>query len=197
MSYTVYGGRRSRAFRVLWALEELGVDYEHRPVGPRSEEILAVNSTGKIPALGLPSGEVIPDSTAILHHLAAAHGALAFRPGTPERARQDAWTFRILDEIEGVLWTRSKHSFVYPEDMRLPEIKPILAREFVHSCARLADDMAGDFLMEDTFTLADIVLGHCLGWAKVAKLEHGVPALDNYLGRLRDRAAYQRAASRD
>ncbi len=27
--YTVIGGVRSRAFRVLWMLEELGQDYKH------------------------------------------------------------------------------------------------------------------------------------------------------------------------
>lgn len=31
--YEVIGSKASRAFRVLWLLEELGVDYDHTPQG--------------------------------------------------------------------------------------------------------------------------------------------------------------------
>ena len=36
--YDVIGSRASRAFRVLWLLEEIGVEYNHLAVAPRSPE---------------------------------------------------------------------------------------------------------------------------------------------------------------
>jgi len=35
--YTVIGGTKSRAFRVMWMLEELGQPYELNPAAARSE----------------------------------------------------------------------------------------------------------------------------------------------------------------
>jgi glutathione S-transferase len=49
--YTVIGGVASRTFRVLWMLEELGARYTHRPEPPRSENVRALNASGKIPVL--------------------------------------------------------------------------------------------------------------------------------------------------
>ena len=41
--YTVIGTLTSRAFRVLWALEELGQPFAHEPVPPHSERVMALN----------------------------------------------------------------------------------------------------------------------------------------------------------
>lgn len=96
MTYTVYGAVRSRAFRVLWLLEELGLDYSHVPAGPQSEEIRKISPLGKIPVL-VEGDAVLRDSTAILTYLADKHGGFTHPAGTIARAQQDAWTFRILD----------------------------------------------------------------------------------------------------
>ena len=63
--YTVIGGVASRTFRVLWMLEELGADYEHRPASPHAEEVTAHSASGKIPVL-LDGDAALTDSTAIL-----------------------------------------------------------------------------------------------------------------------------------
>ena len=65
----VIGDKRSRTFRVLWMLEELGVQYEHLPAMPQSREVLEHNPSGKVPVL-LVNGIAMTDSTAILHYLA-------------------------------------------------------------------------------------------------------------------------------
>ena len=41
--YTVIGGTKSRAFRVMWMLEELGQPYALNPAAPRSEEARKYN----------------------------------------------------------------------------------------------------------------------------------------------------------
>jgi glutathione S-transferase len=136
--YTVIGSFRSRAFRVLWAVEELGLDYEHLPESPRSESVLKHNPSGKIPVL-LDDGEAVTDSTAIMTYLADKHGALTFAAGTLNRARQDAWTNQILDDIDAVLWTAARHSFILPEEMRLPAIKDSLKWEYERNLKRITD----------------------------------------------------------
>ena len=79
--YQVVGTIRSRAFRVLWMLEELGEPYEHVPAQPRSEQASEVNPAGKVPTL-VDNGVAITDSTAIIQYLADKHGALTFPAGT-------------------------------------------------------------------------------------------------------------------
>ena len=68
----------------------------------------------------------------------------------------------ILDELEGLLWTASRHSFILPEEMRLAEIKPTLRWEYQRNQARLAEAFSGPYLMGDMMTVPDMLLAHCL-----------------------------------
>ncbi len=191
--YQVYGVVASRAFRVLWMLEELGQPYELIQTGPRSDEILALNPLGKIPAMR-EGDTVLTDSTAIMTYLADKHGECTYPAGTLERAKQDAFTIEIIDEFDAALWGAAKHSFVLPEDKRQPEIKATLKWEFARSEARIADRMGeGPFLMGERLTIPDIILTHCLGWAIAAKFGVSDPRLSAYLDRNKVRDAYKRA----
>lgn len=193
--YTVYGTPRSRTFRVLWMLHELNLPFAHHPEPPQSEAVRAVNPGGKIPVL-LVNGTPLTDSSAILTYLADSHAALTYPAGSVDRARQDALHFRILDEIDALVWAAARHSFVLPEAERVPAIKGSLKTEYSRNLARLANDLgAGSFLMGETLTVPDIVLTHCLGWAKLAKFPPLPDALDAYLTRMRTRPSYIRAAA--
>ena len=192
MSYHLFGGPRSRAFRVIWMLEELGVAYQHTAASARSDEVVAVNPSGKVPVL-VSDGTPLTDSTAILTYLADRHGQFTYPPGTIDRARQDGFTQLVNDELDGALWTASRHSFVLPEEHRVPEVKPSLKWEFARSAARLAERLDGPFLMGDEMTVPDFVLAHCLGWSIVAKFDELPPVLRDYLARMQERPAYIRA----
>lgn len=195
MTYTLYGAVRSRTFRILWLLEELDVPYDHVPAGPQSAEVKAVSPLGKVPVL-LDGEEVIPDSSAILTYLADKHGAFTAPAGTIARARQDAWTFRILDDVESLLWTAAKHSFVLPEAERVPDVKDSCKAEYTRNIARIFDEIEGPFLMGDDMTVPDIILVHCGGWAHNAKFPDAPPAFADYLSRLRARPAFRSAAAK-
>ncbi len=192
--YTLFGPRASRAFRVLWALEEMGLAYTHRPEPPRSEAVRAVNPAGKVPVL-VDGDTALTDSTAILAFLADRHGALTHPPGSHARARQDAVMQMLLDEFDALLWTAARHSFILPEDRRVPAIKDSLRWEFARNAARLAEGLTGPFLAGETMTIADIVGGHCLVWATAARFEIAEPALVDYFERMRARPAFGRAAA--
>jgi glutathione S-transferase len=123
--YQVIGVPKTRAFRVLWTLEELGQSYDLVPAQPQSAEARAANPSGKVPAL-VEDGESITDSVAIITYLADKHGALTAPAGTLARAKQDAITNMVIDEMDAILWTAARHSFILPEDRRVPEIKDSL-----------------------------------------------------------------------
>lgn len=150
--YTVIGPNKTRAFRVVWMLEELEQPFEQDDSGPRSEVALRYSASGKVPVL-LDDGEPITDSAAILTYLADKHGALTAAPSTIARARQDAMTHLILDELDAVLWTAARHSFVLPEDRRVPDVKDSLKWEFGESLARIADGLTSQWVMGDSFTV--------------------------------------------
>ncbi|WP_371229378.1 glutathione S-transferase family protein [Roseovarius sp. 2305UL8-3] len=192
--YEVIGKRATRALRVLWMLEEIGQPYQHIPAAPRSDEAVAVNPSGKVPVLRVDDA-IITDSTAILTYLGDRHGALSHPAGTVERAHQDALTQQILDDIESLLWAAARHSFIMPEEHRVPALKPTLKWEYQRNLARLSDQLVGPFLMGDAMTIPDILLTHCLRWAAGAKFPEPDAKLADYLNRMEGRPAFQTAVA--
>ena len=193
--YKVVGATKSRAFRVMWMLEELDQPYEHIPAAPRSPEAVEYNPNGKVPAL-VDGNDVLTDSVAIMTYLADKHGSLTAPAGTVARAHQDAMTCWIIDEFDAVLWAAAKHSFVFPENLRVPEIKDSLKAEFARAAAVLDARLEGPFLMGADVSLPDILASHCLNWATNA----GFPALPEnvqaYAKRMRDRPAFKAVLAR-
>ncbi|NOX40264.1 MAG: glutathione S-transferase family protein [Alphaproteobacteria bacterium] len=193
--YKLYGSKKSRAFRVLWALEEMGLEYEYVASAPRSDEIRAMNPSGKIPVL-MVDDEVIIDSVAIIQFLADKHGLLTFPAGTVERAHQDGFMQFACDEMDGVLWTAARNTFILPEEKRVPAIKPTLKWEYSRSMKTLATRLGErEYLMGDTFTVADIITAHCATWGKSAGFELSEPTVLAYVGRVVSRPAYLRASA--
>ena len=192
--YTVHGKILTRTFRVLWALEEMGQAYELNPAAPQSEDIRRLNASGKVPVL-TEGDAVITDSTAILTYLADKHGQLTAPAGTIARAQQDAVTNLLLDEMDALLWTATRHSFGLPEDKRVPQVKDSLRWEFIRNTNRLAERLDGPFLMGEDFTIADIICAHCMNWAYSAKFPIESTELLAYGKRMRARDAYQRVTA--
>lgn len=193
--YTVIGGLRSRTFRVLWLLEELGQGYEHRAAAPRSDEVRAHNTSGKIPVL-LDGTEALTDSVAIMTYLTDKYGQFTMPAGTIERAHQDGHTQFISDEMDAALWTAARHSFVLPEEKRVPQIKDSLKWEYDRALNRLAERLgAGPFLMGETMTIPDILATHCGNWAMNADFPEPPKPVADYFDRMRARPAFKRTQS--
>ena len=84
----IYGIARTRAFRVLWMAEEIGLDYEHIAIetgaaGARQPGYLAVNPNGRLPAID-DDGFVMWESLAINIYLAKKHATGTLYPATPQ-----------------------------------------------------------------------------------------------------------------
>ncbi len=191
---TLMGSPGSRAFRVIWLLEELELDYKLLNLPPHHKELLKFNPSGKVPAL-LDGDTCIIDSAAICHYLADKHQKFTFSPGTKQRALQDSFTFFALDDFETPLWTHGKNIFALPEAQRVPQILPQCKNEFAKALKtfeiRLGDNK---YVMGETFTIADIFLTHCMTWAKSSRFDIPKGPADDYLQKTRSRPAYLRAS---
>lgn len=190
--YKVVGTTNTRAFRVMWVLEELNQPYELVAAAPQSEGVTTLNPSGKVPVL-IDDMTPVTDSTAIIQYLADRHGRLTYKAGTLDRARQDSLTQFLLDEYDAILWTAARHTFILPEELRVSGIKDTLQWEFQRSQTVLKQRTGnGPFLMGETMTVPDIILTHCLSWA----LEANFPIMDcwlnNYWGAMCKRPAYIR-----
>ena len=83
----IYGIARTRAFRALWIVKELGLDHEHVPLeigqeGARKAEYLAINPNGRLPAIE-DDGFVLWESLAITLYLAKKHSTGRLYPADP------------------------------------------------------------------------------------------------------------------
>ncbi|WP_171132211.1 MULTISPECIES: glutathione S-transferase family protein [unclassified Ruegeria] len=191
--YKLYGPVMTRTSRVIWMLEEIGAPYELEPAAPRTPEIWALNPSGKVPVL-IDGDRAISDSSAITTYLADKHGALTYPAGTLERAEQDALFHTILDEIDAVLWVAARHSFILPEDKRVPAIRASVEWEFDRNFQRLEKRFKGPFLMGDKMTIADILLIHCMSWARNSGFPLNSDVLSAYGKEMRARPAHMRMA---
>jgi glutathione S-transferase len=190
--YTVIGRANSRATRVLWMMEELGLTYDHIPAAPQSEGVVSFNPAGKVPVL-IEDGTPITDSTAIIQYLADKHGALTAKAGTIDRARQDSLTQFLLDEFDAALWMAARHTFILPEALRQTAVKDSLKWEFANSQKTLVRRMGeGPYLMGAQMSVPDIILTHCGVWAQIAKFPITESKLAGYLKRMLARPALQK-----
>src|SRR5271156_6786450 len=104
----LYGTSRSRSARSLWALEELGVNYEHLPLttaDTKSADHLKRNPNGHVPVLE-DDGVVVWESMAINLYLADKYGKNSLWPSDPAgRAEAYKWSVWAMTEVEPHLVT--------------------------------------------------------------------------------------------
>lgn len=199
----LYGFGPSRSLRASWALEEVGAPWSYYKLNARagehrSDEFLSLNPDGKVPCL-VDQDFVLTESMAIVTYLGEKFPDSGLVPAKlNERALYFQWSSFAVTELEQPLWTKAKHSFVFPKEKRVPAIKPVTVVEFERA-AKVFSLGLGDkeFVLGRNFTGADILLGHTLSWARMQKypIEHS--NLNEYLDRLLARPAYNRARQRE
>lgn len=195
----LYYNKYTRAARPRWMLEELGVPYELVTLDlargeHKTPEYLAIHPLGKLPAL--QDGDLtLFESAAICLYLADKYPeqGLAPAPGTPERGAYYQWVFYAMTQLEPPL---GEH-FV---EIRKPEgerdaARMAHARAHFDAAARVLENhLTGrDYVVGETFTTADLILGSVIGWARAMKLVDDHPGLLGYAARLRERPAAQRS----
>ena len=183
----LYGAPPTRALRVIWLLNELGLEYEMLPVdllqgGNQQQDFLTLNPAGKVPVL-VDGSLVLTESAAIQLYLADKNPQAGFIPEAVEdRAQMYRWIFFLVTEIEQPLWRIARHSFVYPEENRLPQDVSLARQECVEMVAVLERHMEKrEFMVGDRLSVADFNAAYILDWANEEKMLDGAPRLREYL----------------
>jgi glutathione S-transferase len=206
----------SRSQRILWLLEELGLDYEIRKYqrDPKTmlapPELRAVHPLGKSPVIS-DGDTVVAESGAIVEYLTARHDvpALAPAPGTPERLH---YTY-FLHYAEGSLMPPLLLKLVFDRVERSPA--PFFVRPIARAIANKVKDSFVlpqirthlDFLEGElgkrtwfagsAFSAADIQMSFPLeAAASRGGLDGRYPNLVAFLERIHARPAYRRALER-
>jgi glutathione S-transferase len=106
MSFTVFGDLGSGAFSAEAVLAEAGAPYEFQQVSlekneQRAAKFLAINPSGKIPALRLPEGGIVTESAAILLTIADYFPNAHLLPPQADAMRASAyrWLAFMASEI--------------------------------------------------------------------------------------------------
>lgn len=191
----IFGTYSSKAFRALWMAEEAGIKYEHIPVHPRESskhpQLLAVNSSGKIPAL-LDDDFALTESLALTTYIARAH-AKEFVPSTVQgEALLLQWTLFVATEIEPALIAHLHAKgipFGEADENEATQQLQNLQRSFAY----LETSLNSPYLLGERFSVADLNVASVLIWAKIGRMDlTDYPNMSNWLARCFKRAAYQR-----
>jgi glutathione S-transferase len=186
-----------RPIRAAWTLEEAGQAYEVVLVDAeerKSDSHLARHPLGKVPALEDDGGETVFESAAICLHVADLfpEARLIADPGTHDRALVYQWAVFAPAELEPPLLQSLYTSTDHPE-LSAKELGRFGDR------ARVISRALGerDFLVGDSFTVADVMVGTALAFTIGTPAAAGLPQnLQDYVTRLGARPAYQSASAR-
>ncbi len=190
----------SRSMRVLWLLEELGVEYElvryKRDANFRAPpELGTIHTLGKSPVI-VDVDLVIAESSAILRYIDTRYGTGKFSPapGTQDHALHDEW----LDYVEGSACLPMMITLLGKMTGGLSDgLSAFSAPQVAKSIAYIAEGVAkGPFLMGDKLTLADMQMVYMLGLAKRIGALEGQPVVSEYFERLQAQPGFLRATEK-
>jgi glutathione S-transferase len=190
----------ARSLRPLWALEELGADYElvNMAFPPRAAYpgYLGINPLGTVPTF--VDGEVtLTESTGICHYLGDKFAPNTLRVDPSEAAYGEYlnWMYRSDATLTFPQTIVLRYTRLEPKERRLPQA----AEDYtVWYLSRLRSVEAAledrEFLCAGRFTMADIAVHYALFLGETLGLaERYKPQCQDYLARLKDRPAFQRA----
>lgn len=194
---TLYWCPNTRASRIMWLMEESGLDYETKHIDIRDAEarkdpgFLAASPMGKVPAIA-DGAVTVADSAAIGLYIADRYPETGLAPAAddPARGRYLFWMTYTPGSIE-----------------------PAMAEKFNGTEPNRASSGWGDFglmietlekglgdgpwLLGETFSAADVLVGSSVYFMKQFDMLTGNAALDAYAERCLARPAYQKALARN
>ncbi len=169
----------TRSARCRWTLLEAGLPFESIGNAPSiigSPELTQVHPLGKLPA-AIINGQPLFESAVIAAAIAdlVPEANLIAKPGTWSRTLHDQWVLFALTEMEAWCTCAELNTldFVLPKEEHVLEILPQNERMYKRGAAALEKVLADTpYLVEERFTVADIIVGYTinfgdwLGWLR-------------------------------
>ncbi len=187
----------SRSQRILWMLEELGVEYEvvryeREPSLLAPPSLKSVHRLGKSPVI-VDDGLVVAESGAIVDYLSEQFDSL--RPsGSAERRRASYWNHFAEGSAILPLILRLYISRLGEAGAPLhPRVNQQVSQMLSHVEAELA---GAPYLAGGELSTADIMMSYPLEAASARNGLSAYPGISSYLERIQARPAYARALER-
>jgi glutathione S-transferase len=209
---TLYHLENSRSIRILWALEELGVDYQveyfqRLPNMAAPAELKKIHPLGKAPILS-DRQLVIAESAVILEYLQENYDIeQQFKPKSPEDKLQYRYWMHYAEAslmplvvfklVMGHLGSKNMPLITRPLtkqvgiQVRQRFIQPRLLEHLDYIEQHLSQYL---FFAGETFSFADIQMMFALqALEKMSAILQDFPYIQSYMQQLRERSAYKMA----
>lgn len=160
----IYGQPRSRAFRVLWLVNELGIPHEHIPVtinveGAQAKEswYAQLNPNMRVPTID-DDGTVIWETPAINLYLGKKYGGDFYPRAAADEGRMLQWAFFVAFDIEPAMITVMQHTMMFPPDKRNPALATECTQK-LQGPLRILDEQLGraPYLAGSSWGMADFL----------------------------------------
>lgn len=183
-----------RDLRVRWALEEAGLPYTTRLIGPddqKSAEYRARQPFGQVPAFE-DRGLVLFESGAIVLHVGALSEVLL--PRDPAgRARATVWVVAALNSIEPSVDQLTTIDLFHADAPWAMQRRPAALQNVKRRLGDLASWLGDRPYLEGTFTAGDLMMTTVLRNLRDTDVLGDFPTLRAYQERCEARPAFERA----
>jgi len=183
-----------RDLRVRWALEEVGLPYETRLIGPEdqaSKAYRALQPFGQVPAYEEDDLSLF-ESGAIVLHIAERSDAL-MPADAKGRARMTTWMFAALNSVEPHIANLVTLEVFHAAEEWAKQRRPALLQAAQARLTALSNWLDGRDYLEDRFTAADLLMTTVLRVAHRTNLTAAMPILEAYRLRCEARPAFKKA----
>jgi glutathione S-transferase len=201
---TLWHCANARSLRALWALEELGLNYELKmlPFPPRAKrkDYFEQNVLGTVPLL-VDGTTRMTESAAIPHYLAMKHagGRMTLPVEHGEYGAYLNWLHHGEATLTFPQTIYLRYALFEPAERRQPSVAEDYKVWFL-ARLRLLDQTLGDgrnYVVGGRFTMADISVGYAVFLAKQIGLAANLPPrVSRWAQDLMSRPAFQSALAR-
>jgi glutathione S-transferase len=171
MTYRIFGDKGSGAFSAEAVLAEAGAPYEFHFISlekleQRKPEFLSINPSGKIPALRLPEGDVITESSAILLTIADHFPNARLLPPQAGAARAQAyrWLAFMASEIYPMVEVSDYPERFAPQGEQAEALRAKARARIRERLLIVERFAAGPWFLPSGFSILDIYVSMFTRW---------------------------------
>ena len=183
-----------RDLRVRWALEEAGLPYSEKLLGPGEQNSPAHRSVqpfGQVPVYE-EDGLTLFESGAIVMHIAERSEVLL--PKDPaQRSRARTWMFAALNSVEPHVQNLTTIDLFFQNEEWAKQRRPAAEKLAQSRLEALASSLAGRDYLEGSFTAGDLMMASVLRFLRHTSMVSDMPVLAAYQARCEARPAFARA----
>ena len=196
----VHFAPNSRAGRIIWLLEELGLPYEvnkmrFHPEDLKSETHRARHPLGRVPVLE-DDGKLIWESGAIVEYILECHEKADLKPDKrdPSFPAYLQWFHYCEGMVMPPMNQVVVQTILLPPDRRDENVLKQAQNLITKSLGPVNENLADKDYLVGNFSAADLMLGHsCFMANRLGCVSDEMEHIKNYVARIEARPAFQKA----